>query len=94
MTGQGHAAVARLLAGQRRSEHKPPAYAQFELATVTNVAAGAAAGGAALVTVVWRGSTVTLRYVNTYTPTTGDLVLVGFDDNTAYIFGRLVGAPA
>lgn len=64
------------------------------VATVTDVAAGAAPDGNALVTVTWRGSPCSVSgYLASYTPAEGHRVVCAYIDNQLIITGRVIGQP-
>jgi hypothetical protein len=65
-----------------------------EVVPVTAVTAGAAKDGSTLVEVLWRGSLITARYLDTYTsPLVGDDVLLVHHADTPTIVGRVTGEP-
>lgn len=66
---------------------------QLEVATVTAVSAGAAADGTALVTVSWRGASLTASYLSSWAPTVGHVVLVAYRPPSLVILGRVIGTP-
>lgn len=83
--------AAEILRGQP-PQGAPSAW--VEPATVTTVTAGAAADGAALVTVTWRGEPVQAAYLASWTPTLGHVVAVLYQPpGGLLILGRMVGAP-
>lgn len=89
----GKAELAQIVAGKRRAEHGRPVETLLETADVVAVLAGGAGDGHDLVTVWWRGSEITARYCERYTPVVGHTVLIGHSGDTAYIFDRLIGTP-
>lgn len=74
-----------------------PAAKLDPVAVVTNVAAGAAADGNALVTVDWMGDSYQASYLNTYTPVVGHVVriewLASNGTGQLLILGRIIGTP-
>lgn len=86
--------LSRFLSGDDDPERGGTPPTRIETASVTAVTAGAAKGGAALVTVSWRGANVSAQYLASYTPVKGDLVLVVHHGDVPYILGRLTGLPA
>jgi hypothetical protein len=64
-----------------------------EPATVLTVTAGAASDGNALVTVSWRGVSIAVPYVASYTPTVGHVVQLLIQGPQKIIWGRVYGMP-
>lgn len=64
----------------------------FAVGTVTDVAAGAAADGNALVTVDWQGTDVKVAYAASYTPVVDHVVLLA-RTQPLVILCRLIGTP-
>lgn len=63
-------------------------------ATVATVTAGGAADGNALVTVMWRGGTVTANgYLGGYPPVVGDRVVCAYDGAQLIVLGKIIGHP-
>lgn len=83
--------VAEITRG-RPPQGAPSAW--VEPATVKTVTAGAAADGAALVTVTWRGEDVQAAYLASWTPTVNHVVAVLYQPpGGLLILGRMVGTP-
>ena len=62
-------------------------------AVVTNVQPGAATDQLALVTVDYLGAPMRLRYLTSYTPVIGHVVVLGRSGGDWYIKGRMGGFP-
>lgn len=64
------------------------------IATIATVTAGAASDGNALVTLSWRGGTVTAAgYAAAYTPVVGHRVHCSLIDDQLFVDYRIVGTP-
>lgn len=93
MTSRQLADAQRLLADRQAAATSAAAARTGQhIATVASVTPGGGKDGNALVTVTWRGATVTANgYYVTYTPAAGDVVEVGFIDGQLIIRSRIVG---
>jgi hypothetical protein len=92
--GANLAQIARRLADQQKTQAQAPPADRFVWGTIATVTAGAASDGNALVTVTWRGATVTANgYLSSYTPVAGNRVLCTYIGNQLIVLGRTVGAP-
>lgn len=65
----------------------------FEPAQVASVVAGGAGDGNALATLNFRGQLVPAAYLQAYTPTAGQTVLVLVQPPQLIIVGRVIGTP-
>lgn len=62
--------------------------------TIASVTANAAADGNSAVTVTVLGSTIAAPYLESYTPTVGDMVRVEFTNGSPLILGAVIGLPS
>lgn len=65
----------------------------LEPATVMTVTAGGATDGASLCQVAWRGVTIPVAYLASYSPVVGHVVLLNVQPPQVVIVGRVVGIP-
>lgn len=88
------AGAARRLADRQTEALAAVPSARLVVLTVTQVTAGAAADGNALVEVTWRGTPLTVSgYPDTYTPAEGDRVRCSLSDGQLFIDFRIIGRP-
>lgn len=85
--------IRRLAATVNEKTAPPSAASVLRIGTIATVTAGAAADGFNAVTVTVRGSTIDAPYLDSYSPTLGDLVAVLLVDNAPLILGVVVGLP-
>ena len=87
------AVVARRFADQTSDRINGVPADSLWVLSVTAVEVGASAGGNAVVTLSWRGSSITANdYCASYTPTVGDRVLCALlSDHQLVVIDRLAG---
>lgn len=85
--------LATLLGQVRLWLERSPLVSRVTPATITSVTAGGASDGNALVVISWRGASISVPYVSTYTPVVSHVVAVAKTGPQLLILGRIVGTP-